>query len=692
MGEPTNSLAHYIRDLGHKWIQRRKKEIEPIWNRNFAMIKGLDPFPEFKKGDGGETEGQEWRSDIVVNITRVKIFAVLGMLLDILLPDSKVPFSLDLAPGDLDDLSEEDREYEEDARDRMVRAIKQQLAERKADRQIKRKLMSLLYYGICWSKYNMRMIKSKGHRKINQAPEGIAYQEGAGRDTDRWEPFSTEKAVPGHDFRSAWSIFWDLEVELDKLDTGKGVFEREMISLYDLRQKKGKEHYIDAAIEKVIGEWEKEAISVDTTSLKPGEREIAERVRNIDNREYWIRVPLKLIDQFEDEELGWLKKGEEAVVSLDYQEDETGEDVFILAETADDEVIRYKRRNDGTLLHHPGVWEENLDDPANPARSIPCNMVDVQKITTGLYRAFIDNKRLSGDVILAVMKNALQDPSQLDGGIKPGLILDLDPLAKSAKDAVEQVVIQDTGESYVSGIGLAERLTDVLSMLPELIQGLGMLKRKSDTAYETSQLMENAGKYVGQGIRNFDDQQIEPEIEDIYAFNMADPDFDSKAKGNFLCLPGGFINFKNKVLTVQQLEKLIAIALSHELLAGEVKFKEVMKELFRNVGFDAEKFLKSEEEKKQESEQQAKIQEEARAKAIQDLAAQTQIETEGKIAIEEEKNRGKLEVERLKAEAGAEKDEDEFQRDMVKQIGADAQEEKMTDKAEKAQKGKEKAK
>lgn len=77
------------------------------------------------------------------------------------------------------------------------------------------------------------------------------------------------------------------------------------------------------------------------------------------------------------------------------------------------------------------------------------------------------------------------------------------------------------------------------------------------------------------------------------------------------------------------------------------------------MGFEPDKFLKSEEEKKKESEENARIQEEARAKAIQDLYTQTAIETESKIAIED-----------AKADRKAEGEEDNFQRDMVKQIGA----------------------
>lgn len=658
MAGPTNSLAQYLQELGKKWSDARKKNLEPAWNRNFKMIKGEDPFPEFKKDDGGKTKGKEWMANFVINITRVKIFSVLGMLVDILLPDSRLPFTLELDEADLEGLGDEERKEAENARDKMRKEIRKQLSLRKADRQAKKKLLSLLYYGICWSKYNIKQIKKKGYQQANINPN-IYYLDPSYAPQAEWKPYTKTVNVPGHDFRSVWSIFWDMEVDFDKLEEGQGVFEQQMICTYELKQKAKKRGYIPDAVQKVIGEWEKEKLPQDTATLRPGEREIAHRTRNIVNREWWVRIPKGLVDQFEKEELGSVRKGEESTINLGYTEKETGDEVHLLVETANDEIIKYSRRKDSKIPLKMNIWEENIDEPNNPARAIPDNMVDVQQLMTGLYRGLIDNLKLAANVIVALKRKFLQDPSQIEGGIYPGLEIDISDDCKSASDAIQQVVLQDVGGSYINGIGLTDRLKDLLSMVPEILQGFVLPKHKADTAYEVSQMMENAGKYVGQGIRNYDDYMIEPEIEDIYDFNMMDPDFDPVAKGNYRCVPGGFINYKNRILTIQQLEKLVTIVLSHELLAKEAKFRPYLEEIHRNMGFEPDKFLKSEEEKKKESEENARIQEEARAKAIQDLYTQTAIETESKIAIED-----------AKADRKAEGEEDNFQRDMVKQIGA----------------------
>ena len=73
---------------------------------------------------------------------------------------------------------------------------------------------------------------------------------------------------------------------------------------------------------------------------------------------------------------------------------------------------------------------------------------------------------------------------------------------------------------------------------------------------------------------------------------------------------------------------------------------------------DPEKFLKTDDEKKAEAEMKMKMEQDARAKAFQDLIAQTEIETQAKIMELEAKGR---------IDSG--KDEDNFQRDVVKQVG-----------------------
>lgn len=650
----TNSLSQYLEEIGNRWIKRRQQVLEPIWNRNLMMINGEDPFPEWKKNDGGTVPGHEWRSDLVVNIVRPKVYSVFSMLLDILLPDGDIPFSLDLADADLQGLPMEERIFEEDAKNKMRAQIQKQLRERRSDREFTKKLLSLLYYAMAWSKYNVRTIETKGFIKEGTEQGNVPYISEV-FNPGKWKKIKESNDIPGHDWRSVWSIYWDMESEPDHLENGKGVFERDLISAYDLRQKK--KGYISAAIEKVLVDWQSEQIP-DTLSTQPGLREVTDRVRRFDNREYWIRVPRRLADEFEENELELIKKGEEVPIFMEYDGEERGDDVFILAETANGEIIKFKRRKDKYLPYKMCLWEWNLDQQDRPGTCPPDNLVHIQRLYTGLVRAFVDNKKLSANVIAAVKRRLLQDPSQLDGGLSPGTILDVEDSCSDARQAISQVIIQDVGESLVSGIGLADRWKDMVSMIPELMQGFVLPKHKPDTAYETGQLLEQAGKYVGQAIRNIDEFFIEPEINDLYERIMLDDNFDAQGKGNFRCIPGGFINFKNRVIHIQQLEKVLMLALSSEVLGAETKIRPILEEIYRNMELDPEKFLKTDDEKKAEAEMKMKMEQDARAKAFQDLIAQTEIETQAKIMELEAKGR---------IDSG--KDEDNFQRDVVKQVG-----------------------
>jgi len=662
MPELTNDLEQYIETLNNEWIERRKKVLEPRWNRNLNIMNGIDASSkEFKKDEGGQVKGKEWRSDIVINITRPKIFSVYAMLLDILMPNGEISFALDLADADLDDLPPGMRKLQEDARDRMKKEIKKQLKQRKADQHLMKRLLSILMYAISWSKYNLDEVLETGFREINQAPPGTFPVDGQSENV-RFEPYRNQVDVPGNEYRSVWSIYWDMETELGKLNTGKGVFERDMICLYDLRMKMGQPGYIDAAILKVIEEaGEAGSEPEDSDSLKPGLREIENRKKAIDSREQWIRVPRMLADRFEQEELPDIIKGQEPYVGTVYDEEETGDDVFILAETADGKIIKYIRRPDGDLPYKLNVWEENIDQSDDPGTCPVDNLAQIQFLYTGLARLFLDNKRLSANVILGIMRDKLQDPSQVDGGIYPGLLIDFGENVEDVRRALQQVIVEDVGETLMSGFGMADRWQDLVSMLPGRLQGLYSSKDKENTAYEVSQMMENSGKYIGQGVRNIDEYDTEPGITDIYEYNMLDPEFDPKAKGNFKCISGGFTSYKNKVLTAQQIEKILMLLLSSETLSNEAKIREHLEILYKNVGLDDKKFLKTDEEKKAEAEQRAQMEAQARQQAFDDLAMKTRIESEGKMAEKGAEGEIKSTLQEEKGEIDSKLQEEEFQ-------------------------------
>lgn len=664
MTELTNSLEQYLEELGLTWIDRRQRELEPKWNRNLMMVKGEDPFPPWKKDDGGTTEGKEWRSDIVINIVRPKIYSVLAMLLDILLPNGMVPFDLEVPEADIEGAPPEIKAASDTSIKKMKSHIKKQRALRRCDRQYTKKILSLLYYSIAWSKYNIKQVKQKTIEGTNQLPSNVFPISEQTDNTSRYTKSRKKRFVPGHDFRSVWSVYWDMEVDADELESGQGVFDRDIISLYDLEQKKFMKGYIPATIDKVIDEKSKNIPSA--MSLKPGLREMTKRKLLVDNREYWVRVPRHLVDVFEKDEFGQFENGEEAPIAGFYDEEETGDDVFILAETANGRIIKYKRREDGSLVHKMCVWEENLDDSSDPGTCPPDNLKFIQQLYTGLVRAFIDNKKLAANIIVALKREFLEDSSQVEGGLAPGSVIDITEDCGDARQAVQQLLIQDVGDSLLSGIGLADRWKDLVSNLPEMLQGFVLPKHKADTAYEMRQLMDNAGKYLGQVMRNIDEMFIEPETYDLYEYNMMDPTFDSNAKGIFRPIAGGFIAFKRKILIVQEIERLLALVLSHELLAGEAKLRPHLEIIYENLGFTAEKFLKTEEEKQQEQQQRIEQEAHARAQALQNLRDQAQIETESKIAEIEAK--GGVELEKIAAEGGEDSGqaEESFQRDIIK--------------------------
>ena len=75
----------------------------------------------------------------------------------------------------------------------------------------------------------------------------------------------------------------------------------------------------------------------------------------------------------------------------------------------------------------------------------------------------------------------------------------------------------------------------------------------------------------------------------------------------------------------------------------------------------------TEEEKKREFEQQIQLEQAQRGQALEDFAAQKQIETEAKIAEIQAKGQADIEKEIAKGEIEDDEKEEEFSRDLIKE-------------------------
>lgn len=626
---PATGLSGYIDEL-FKDFKTLRADDEKKWLRNYEAVKGIGG----KKWKKGEAKG--WRSQTFIKLIKAKIFAAYAMILDVFLQGGDIPFALVQSPHQ-GEIPEELQPVIDEAIEEMSDFIRQQLRDRRADVETIKKFLSLAIYGMAWSKYNVLPVQ---HTFFE--PSEIDEESGIPID---FKLQQAERPVPGHEYRSVWSVHTDMED--DDLQGNRGTFDYDLASTYELRQKLGQPHYLDEKIKTVISEFKDgdTASGEDEDSLPPGKRGLIKRKKTIPNKEFWGRVPIEYAIEFEkDNDLSETDQ----VGEID---DLSGEEVEVLVEKAGDEIIRYVRRESRKRPWKRGYWEESLDEASGVG--IADNLEDIQNVLNGMVRAFEDNKKLSANVITAV-KRTLLVPGQAEE-ITPGMQIDITEACDDVRKALQQVIIQDVGESLLSGIELMLSFADKVGQIPEIIQGLTLPKHKADTLGEINWLMENAGKYLGMVIRNNDESFVEPEIKEIYIYNMENPEHDG-LKVSAVVHATGFTSFQNKAQRQQKILQLLGIILGDEELRGEAKLRPHLVELYKSVDVDPDEFLKNPKEKQQE--QVATEEAEAEQTAEQLAIIEEQAETEQEHELE------KLS---LKAELDDTKAEHEFQRDLIRE-------------------------
>ncbi|EFK95700.1 conserved hypothetical protein, partial [sediment metagenome] len=240
-------------------------------------------------------------------------------------------------------------------------------------------------------------------------------------------------------------------------------------------------------------------------------------------------------------------------------------------------------------------------------QGIPDNMEGIQYLFNGILRSGLDNYKLAANVILALKSRFFEDPAQLDQPVKPGLRFDLSDSCDDARKAMQQVIIQDVSQSAMPWLQQLWAIKDTISNVPDILQGTIGPQQKGDTAYEWSQRLDFGSKYIGLGIRNYDEMMIEPEVMDLYVYNMRDPNFQG-GKGDYIVHANGFASFQDKLIKTQKLKEMLGLMLASEALGVWVKVRPHIEQIYRNLDLDPEEFLKTEEEYQQEQKAQAEQQ------------------------------------------------------------------------------------
>jgi len=647
--KPVSPLAEYLQDvLYRRWCDDRQ-ELVLKWERNDCTIR------RYRQKDWKKDEGTDWRANNFIAVVKQKWLAGTGLVLDFILEGGQLGFGIKMST-----LGRVPTEEEIDAHGEAIqdaeRIIRTQFDIAAIDKETIKAVMSAGKYGMAWGHYYVDDYTMRTYEPVQQefdTPDQA---------NQRFEAVTKTVDTPFVEWVPVWEMFWDMTQ--DEIADMEGLCREQNVTAYQLREmaKRG-EGWDEKEIERVIEEaagTDSEGES-DDDNVAPGRRFVQYSSRTIKYREFWTRVPVKILEEHQEKQT---EEGFDHQMAITSDlEDYDGHEVDVLAVMANGVVVRYIELEGEDAKRRPFyrfLWEDDLD--GIPGTSVADNGEQLQEVLNGAVNAFQDNKRLAGDV--QGFYNPRLFPEDGDLEISPGKMRPTLEAAQNLEDAFQQLVIADVGESYLPVIALVREFLDEETHIPRIAQGATGSVQK--TAFETEQLVEKSGKYMGGVVRNVDNGWTKPAANDFFRFNMADPD-QTEGKGNFVATATGFSSFQAKVVRQNKLMQLLQLVLGSEELLSMNKLMKIMEELLRANDLDPDEFMYDEQEtaeraqQAQEAQQPEQPQEDPEAAELDKQKTQAEIEktkVDTQVALADQARQNEeLKLKQLEAMKPAEKAE-----------------------------------
>lgn len=567
------SLAYYVIQT-YKDFEQNRKDLSEKWEKN------LNAFRRLNNGYWKDDEAEGWRSQVFDAITKQKIVSAVALCVSAYCQGGKIPFDLKPSPfecQDIDLLPDAEREDIEQRMEKMRAKIVEQLDWCQADRAMIQHFLSGAIYGLTYAKCSIGI-----HRQKRYVP--IADTLSPSGQSTRFEKVVEEIEAPWWNYVTPWDIFTDYE-EKD-ITKAHAVIHRQMLSAFQIREMlKGQPGVIEEELTRALANETAKMVQDDSSSeMPPALRDVPNRKQNIRYLEYWGRVPKSALDDFSE-----TKQLKLWSVSEWEDDEKMGDMVEVLVGVIGETAVRVAildSADDRPVFR--AVWEDNFDGQGGIG--IADNTEDVQLMRNGIRRLFFDNKALSANVMLALKRDLLMKDIK---SFKPGQKIDISAEADDVRQAIQQIVIQDVGETLLNALAETGTWADEDSMIPRVQQGGS--GKSSETAYELAQRLDKSGKYLALVMQNYDNGLTEPIGNWFYDINMQDPQIDGK--GSYILYATGFTSFQERLEKLTAIRELLNIAMSFP--NPRIKVLEMFKAVCKMSDIDPDAWIMTEEEASQ---------------------------------------------------------------------------------------------
>ena len=217
---------------------------------------------------------------------------------------------------------------------------------------------------------------------------------------------------------------------------------------------------------------------------------------------------------------------------------------------------------------------------------IPENMDDAQTIMNGHARMAIDNLALAGNLVFDIDETMLV-PGQ-DMKVFPGKIFRRQ--SGMPGQAIHGVKFPNTSTENLMMFDRFRQLADESTGIPSYSHGTTGVQSTTRTAAGMSMLMGAAALSIKTVIKNIDDMLLRPLGETLFAWNMQFNEEAPEIKGDLHIKARGTTSLMQKEVRPQRLMTFLQVA-SNQNLAPFVRWHSILSEIAKSLDIEPEKLI-----------------------------------------------------------------------------------------------------
>ena len=217
---------------------------------------------------------------------------------------------------------------------------------------------------------------------------------------------------------------------------------------------------------------------------------------------------------------------------------------------------------------------------------IPENMDDAQTIMNGHARMAIDNLALAGNLVFDIDETMLV-PGQ-DMKVFPGKIFRRQ--SGMPGQAIHGVKFPNTSTENLMMFDKFRQLADESTGIPSYSHGTTGVQSTTRTAAGMSMLMGAAALSIKTVIKNIDDMLLRPLGETLFAWNMQFNEDSPEIKGDLHVKARGTTSLMQKEVRSQRLMTFLQVA-SNQNLAPFVRWHSILSEIAKSLDIEPEKLI-----------------------------------------------------------------------------------------------------